>query len=146
MTIGRTHSELQMLLREIGTGIRTFTDRQLTRYGITHQQGMLLGVLHEREDASMATCQRDLESMFGVKGPAITSLLQGLERKGFVVRRNKVTDARVKELFITKKAWDLIREFHKVFNEAEERLLRGFTGEDRRQLLGLLKRICENTK
>lgn len=136
--------EIQKLLRRVGMGIKAFQDSHLLPYGLTNQQGRLLGFLLEREEAGVLLCQRDVEAELGLTGPSITSLLQGLERKGFIVRRTKATDARSKELFVTEKGRALVEEFEKVFQDAEELVSRGFSQEERSVLVALLRRASQN--
>jgi MarR family transcriptional regulator, repressor for mepA len=136
--------EIQRLLRRVGMGIKAFQDSHLLPYGLTNQQGRLVGFLLEREDAGVLLCQRDVEAELGVTGPSITSLLQGLERKGFILRRTKATDARSKELFVTEKGRALVEEFKKVFLDTEEIVSRGFSQEERSVFVALLKRTAQN--
>ena len=139
-------SEIQRLLRRVGMGIKTFQDSHLLPYGLTNQQGRLVGFLLEREDSGILLCQRDVEAELGVTGPSITSLLQGLERKGFILRRTKATDARSKELFVTEKGRALVEEFKKVFQDTEELVSRGFSQDERKVFVTLLRRAAQNVE
>ena len=138
--------EIQRLLRSVGMGIKAFQDSNLLPYGLTNQQGRLVGFLLEREESGILLCQRDVEAELGLTGPSITSLLQGLERKEFIVRRTKATDARSKELFVTEKGRALVEEFKKVFLDTEELVTRGFSPEERSVFVALLRRVAHNVE
>jgi len=146
MPTTRNRNEIQTLIRRIGMSMKAFQDSHLVPYGITNQQGRIVGFLRERERAGSSICQLDVEAELGVTGSSVTSLLQGLERNGFIVRRARASDARAKELFITEKGRALVDEFDKVFNEAEKRLIHGFSSEEREIFAALLRRALMNIK
>jgi MarR family transcriptional regulator, repressor for mepA len=136
--------EVQILIRQIDQCVINFVNSHLVPYEMTGPQGRLLGYLYEQEVAGISVRQVDLEEKLGLTGSSITSLLQGLEAKGFILRRMSAADNRAKELFVTEKGHGLIAEFEHVFHSAEERLLSGFSPEERGFFIALLRKALRN--
>ncbi|KAB8144477.1 winged helix DNA-binding protein [Chloroflexia bacterium SDU3-3] len=136
--------EIQYLLRLIGLNTMTFVNQHLQQYDLTNQQGWILRFLDKQEQEGQTVCQRDIEDVLDITSSSVTSLLQGLERKQFIVRRSSASDARVKELFITDKGRALIADFVGIFQQVEDLLVKGLTGDERRMLVGLLQRVANN--
>ncbi len=137
-------NEIQVLIRQLDWTLATFLTQHLVPYGLTGQQGRVLGFIYDQEKAGIPICQVDVEAELDITGSSVTSLLQGLESKGFILRRTRASDNRAKELFLTEKARALIDEFEQVFQEAEERLLQGFSPEERKFLAMLLAKALRN--
>ena len=87
---------------------------------------------------------KDIEIAMGIKGSSVTSLLKGLERKGFIVRNTGALDGRTKELSLTFKGQSLVDTFDEVFRETEEKITRGMTEEQKNTFLQLLQMVIRN--
>jgi len=70
------------LIREIGMKIKRIADERLNELGLNSQQGRMIGYIFENQDKDVI--QKDLANEFNRKGASITSMLQGLEKKGFL--------------------------------------------------------------
>ena len=137
-------NEIQILIRQLDMSLATFLTQHLVPYGLTGQQGRVLGFIYDQEEAGIPICQVDVEAELGLTGSSITSLLQGLEGKGFILRRTRASDNRAKELFVTEKTRTLIVEFEQVFHEAEGRLLQGFSPQEQKIFVILLSKALHN--
>jgi MarR family transcriptional repressor of mepA len=146
MSSNEHQNEVQRLFRSIAIRAKKYMDRRLAQYELTHQQGHIIGFIYGETKKGKTVCQHDLQERFEVTGASVTSLLQGLERKGYILRRASESDARVKELIVTEKGQALISQFSTVFDNAEEWLLQGFSEEERMILISLLRRMLKNMK
>lgn len=119
-------------------------DDLFSPYEITSQQARVLCVIHSSLAGKGSCCQRDLERSFGLRGSSVTSLLQGLERHGYIRRVSGQDDARKKQLFLTGKGEGQLETFLRIFRETEQKMVAGLSEEERQQLLALLGRVAEN--
>lgn len=136
----------EFYLRNIVHSIKNLLDSKLIPYNITNQQARLLGDIAEQLKQEKRICQKDLESAMNLRGSSITSLLQGLEKKGFIIRRSGDEDGRTKLLSITEKGTKLIEEMEGVFQNVESLLLQGMTDAEKEIYQRLLKISYQNIK
>lgn len=134
----------QFYIRSIGHNIKRILDERLIPYDITNQQARIVGFISDNQIKGKNISQKDIELAMGLKGSSITSLMQGLERKGFILRTSSAHDARTKELILTDKGQALIDEFNEVFIETEERITHGMTEEQRETFLQMLQHVNKN--
>jgi DNA-binding MarR family transcriptional regulator len=134
----------QFFLRQSIHKIKRHTDNKLVQYGLTNQQARVVGFIGEKQDEGITVYQRDIESFMAVTGASVSSLLQGLEKKGFIKRVRSIADDRTKELTLTPKGRELIVTFDYVFNEIENKIVQGMTVEQKKLFLALLKMVINN--
>lgn len=124
--------------------LKTHLDERLAPFGITGQQARILGYIHLHEERGQPIRQKDLEEDMGLRGSSVTSLLQGLEKRGFLLRCHGDGDGRVKRLTMTEKGRGLHETFHEIMSSMEEEIVVGMSMRERRVFLRLLKRASEN--
>jgi MarR family transcriptional repressor of mepA len=133
-------------LRTIVHNLMRLQDARLIPYDITNQQARIVGTIGSSRDNGTSICQKDIEIMMGLKGSSVTSLLQGIERKGFITRNSSASDGRAKELTLTPKGQLFIEEFYEVFQETENKIVQGMTEEQKEAFLQLLKIVAKNVE
>lgn len=131
-------------IRSIAYGMRYTNDQSLTTYGITNQQARLLGDIYDRIESGKGINRKALSKAIGISGPSVTSLLNGLEKNEFILRQQGDDDGRTMQIKITAKAMKLINEMENVFVETEQKLLQGFTDEQKKAFLEMLQKAYEN--
>ena len=108
--------------------------------GLTPGQPKILDFLMYHDGA----IQKDIAKFCHIEPASLTAILNGMESKGYVKRRNSGKDRRSLHVYLTetgKKYSDrLSREFAKIESEA----LKGLSEEEVRQLRDLLSRVYEN--
>jgi len=134
----------QFYIRSIDHNIKRILDERLIPYDITNQQARIVGYISDNEVNGNSINQKDVEKAMGLKGSSITSLMQGLERKGFILRSSDVFDARSKNLSLTLKGEELIKEFKEVFDETEEKITGNMTEEEKKKFMQFLKIVNKN--
>ena len=139
MDMHREDRIYEFYLRNIVHAVKELQDSKLIPYDITNQQARLLGDIDRQLKQEKKFCQKDLERTMNLRGSSITSLLQRLERKGFIVRSSGDEDGRTKQLQITEKGTKLIEEMEAVFQSVEAMLLKNMK-EDEKEIY---KRLLE---
>ncbi len=120
------------------------SDQRLKQLGITHQQGRLLGLIYDNIKAHHVISRHYLEESMDLRGPTVTSLLNCLEDKGYVIRTVSKEDRRAMELVITSRGEQLVSDIREIFNSMEEKLLQGMTKEEIHTLRTLLFKVYDN--
>jgi Transcriptional regulators len=139
-----TGESYEFYLRAIVQAMKQSLDNKLLPYNITSQQARLLGYLDSCLAREEEPVQKDLERAMRLRGPSVTSLLQGLERKDFITRSTGSEDGRTKLTGITAKGRALIDEVEGAFAELEVKLVRGMSAGERETFLRLLEQSYRN--
>ncbi len=130
------------LFRDIAIRMRPSADNRLSELGLSPQQGQMLGYIYMFQERGII--QNDLAKRFSRTNASITSMLQGLEKKGYVRRVVPEGNERKKMVYVTEQAAPLIAEFDNVFLELEHRVTAGLTPEEADTLLLLLEKVRDN--
>lgn len=88
--------------------------------------------------------QRDIEAEFSIRRSSVTSVLSGLEKKGYIRRESVLEDARLKKLVLTDKADQLAERINELIHNINNTLLKDISREDIMYLDVLLKKISNN--
>lgn len=129
----------------INRAFRKRLDEKAASMGLTSVQLRVLGSVSRLEEAGQAEIhQNDLEKIERVTHPAMTMLIQKLERKGFIKCLPGTTDRRYKKIVSTEKSHGIhkmiIEQDREVFSEVCALL----TDEEKRELLRLTELILKN--
>jgi MarR family transcriptional regulator, lower aerobic nicotinate degradation pathway regulator len=108
----------------------------LETVGLTPALFALLNVIGARDGA----IQQELGAALGIDPSTMVSLIDQLESAGLAKRRPRPGDRRAREVAITAEGRRLLKRARRMVSEAEDELLRGLTGEERRELVTLLRR------
>ena len=122
----------------------SYEDERVTAYGVTRQAARVVGFIGEQQRKGITLNQKGIEEKFQNSGASVSSLLKGLERKGFIKRKRSAGDDRVKEITLTVKGRELIEVMNSFFSEAEDRIVQGMTDEQKETLLKLLQIVNKN--
>jgi DNA-binding MarR family transcriptional regulator len=131
-------------IRAIAYGMRYANDQNLVTHGITNQQAQLLGDINDKLKKRSEVSRKSLSEVMGLSGPSITSLLNGLEKNGFIIRQQGDADGRTMRIDITEKAVGLIDETENVFAKTEQKLLEDFTDEQKKIFFEMLQKAHKN--
>lgn len=137
-------SRIRGYLRQIGQRTKFLLDERLLPYDITPQQARLIGFVCSEQKQGKIIYQKDIEEAFELKGSSVTSLLQGLQRKGFIMRRSDSSDERRKVVTVLPKGQELVSEFETAFQEMDEKMVQGLTRGQQQMLVETLERMAHN--
>jgi MarR family transcriptional repressor of mepA len=125
------------LLRWVAWAQRKAGEDWVTSRELSPEQGFVLGYLVKAPGA----IQRDIAALTRTSAASVSSLLQGLERRGLVERRTQDGDERRKRVYATPAAADLISGFDDAMIAADESILAPLDQAERDTLHALLTKI-----
>lgn len=116
-------------------------NRKLRQYDVSPMQCRTLVFLHE---ATEPVNQRMLEQFLMVKPSTVNGIVDRLESKALLRRTASERDGRCRILSLTEEGRQFYDCFCIVQREATACLERGFTPEEKAQMLALLTRVARN--
>ncbi|MGX6603520.1 MarR family winged helix-turn-helix transcriptional regulator [Micromonosporaceae bacterium Da 78-11] len=125
------------LLRWVGWAQRKAGEDWIRERQLSHEQSFVLGYLVQ----SPGAIQRDIAQMTRTSAASVSSLLQGLERRGLVERRTEPGDERSKRVYATPAGSELIAGFGAAMTAAEETILAPLDEAERATLHALLTKV-----
>ena len=127
--------------RRLDCAMRQSMDGALSSMDLTFSQGYIMGYLAHSEPPP---CAKDIEDRFHLSHPTVSGLLSRLEKKEFIALRPDPEDRRRKLVYILPKGKQCNETMHAVIRDGEERLLTGFSQEERKQFQQYLLRALQN--
>ena len=125
----------------ITRSLRTYLDRELEELSLGSGHFFLLMALYCKEGIS----QKSLSDYLGIDKGTTTRLIRKLEKLKLVEVKEDLKDKRVNRVFLTKKGHELRERLKKISDKFSQEALKGFSGNEKKQLFNLLEKICENT-
>ncbi|MGO9412397.1 MAG: MarR family winged helix-turn-helix transcriptional regulator [Spirochaetia bacterium] len=122
--------------------MRREMDASVRKAGVTTTQWQALGVLYHMPGLT----HTELVEHMAVEPPSLTSLVNGMERKGWIKRERSEMDARVKRLYLTLKGRHRIESLRKATEPVERRMAAALTDAERESLKCLLRTLVESLK
>lgn len=132
----RLDSPLQQM-RWIGWAQRKAAEEWVRERELTQEQSFVLGYLQRFPGA----IQRDIADVTRTTPASVSSLLQGLERRGLVERRADTGNARTKLVFATPAGIELIAGFEEAMIALDDTLLAPLDEDERATLRALLQKV-----
>ncbi len=125
------------LMRWIGWAQRKAADDWVRERDLTHEQSFVLGYLQQNPGA----IQRDIATMTRTTPASVSSLLQGLEKRGLVERRPDAANGRTKLVHATPAGVELIAGFEDAMLALDDTLLAPLSSAERATLRELLLKV-----
>ncbi|MCU1480100.1 MAG: transcriptional regulator [Subtercola sp.] len=132
----RVTSSLE-LVRWIGWAQRKVGEDWIKARELSHEQAFALGFLAQNP----GSIQRDIAQMTRTSAASVSSLLQGLERRGLVERRTEGGNERSKRVYATPTGVDLIAGFETAMTAADDTILAPLNQAERETLHALLTKV-----
>ena len=126
-------------LRWIGWAQRKAADDWIREREISFEQGFTLGYLVEHP----GSIQRDIAQITRTSAASVSSLLQGLEKRGLVERRTEAGNERSKRVYATEVGKELINGFDAAMASADDTILAPLSASERATLTELLTKITD---
>lgn len=92
-----SEEQLGTLVKLVSIGMRRQIHKALRPLGLTSQQGQTLRILLYFPGYTHS----DLERTLCIEKSSVTSLINGMEKRKWVVRRHHPEDARIKQIYLT---------------------------------------------
>lgn len=138
------HTQNGLLIKQIHDRLEKHANNALREKGLTLMQVSVLSTLQAA--AGQQLSMKELERHFGVAQSTVAGIVSRLERKGFVEAVGDAADKRIKLVHLTSAGAAFCGEAACRMDEAEEKLLQGFSAEDAETLNRLLTKVCDNLK
>jgi MarR family transcriptional repressor of mepA len=104
---------------------------------LSHEQAFVLGYLVQNP----GSIQRDIAEVSRTTAASVSSLLQGLERRGLIERRTESGNERSKRVYATQDGAELIAGFGETMTAAGEAILAPLDESERAILHAILTKI-----
>jgi MarR family transcriptional repressor of mepA len=125
------------LVRWIGWAQRKAGEDWVRERDLSQEQAFALGYLAQNPGA----IQREIAALTRTTAASVSSLVQGLERRGLIERRTADGDERRKRVYATPAGIDLIAGFDDAMLAVDDVLLAPLDRSERGDLLRLLEKV-----
>jgi len=132
---------LTELVRSVAFAGRAAAEEWVRDSGLTRQQAFTLGYLEQNQDRDVIA--RELAEMSGTTAASVTSLLQGLEERGYVTRTSSPNDARIKIVRVTADGARVVAGFDESMAAEQRKLFDALDENEQDQLIALLERVVD---
>ena len=127
------------LLAQVGGHAAASFAERLRALDLVPADAGILRIVQATEGIS----QQALGSELGVAPSRLVALIDDLEERGLVERRDQPSDRRSYALYLTSKGKDVLKRIAQVGREHQQALCAALTDTEREQLARLLKRIAD---
>lgn len=136
------YSDIGFCIKQIHDRVEKQANNAMRSSDLTMMQVSVLLALQESGEKQMS--MKELEKSFGIAQSTVAGIVSRLEQKGFVETLGDAADKRVKRVHITAAGEKCCAESACHKEEAEKRLLKDFSEEERRVLHALLEKAARN--
>ena len=114
------HIDFGFRVARIARRLRQAVDAELRAYGLTEATWRPLAYVGR---LGGGVRQKELATALSIEGPTLVRLLDNLERRGLIERREDETDRRARGIYLTRSGRELAGRVAKVGTEIQARLL-----------------------
>lgn len=123
--------------------LRRACDKAVAPYGISGKQIRLISFIYQADKVGRAIYQKDVEQFVGTRRSSVSSMLQGLEREGFIIREGDPQDGRLKKLSLTKKALEVHEESRKAIEAIEAKMRESLDSQEWQITMSSLDKLIQ---
>lgn len=131
---------ISIYLKEITQAEYHRVDKKLEKYNLVKGQATLLSIIKENNGAT----QNELASILNVKYSSMSERLNKLESLSYIEKGVDENNQKYKRVYITSLGRKAVAQANKTLNEFDEKLYKGFTKKDRKQLEEYLEKMLIN--
>lgn len=135
-------SDIGFCIKQIHDRLEKQANNAMRANGLTMMQVSVLMTLQDTAERQLS--MKELERCFGIAQSTVAGIVSRLEQKGFVEALGDPDDKRVKLVHITSAGEKCCAEAACHKEIAEQRLLKGFSEEERKMLGELLAKAARN--
>jgi MarR family transcriptional regulator for hemolysin len=128
------------LVHDIARQMTSVMDKRLSKHGLTRSHWRAVLYIWRTPGIS----QTELSEILDVSRMGVTGLLDRMERKGLVLRKDDPSDRRMKRIYLTDSTQELIPMMTQLGGETMDDFLTSFSKKDREALMNLLLRVKLN--
>ena len=126
----------------VGNQMKRLFDNAALEYGLTSIQSRMIRYLY-LESEKRDVYQRDIEEEFNIRRSSVSSVLQLLEKKGYIERVSVKKDGRLKKIVLTGTGKLIQEKVHSLIQEGEQSLKDELTEEELNLFMDILSRLSK---
>ena len=133
-------------LRVINNTVRKTADIYLSGKcnALSEMSARIILYLNQQEEEKKAVPQKDLERAFSISRATVSQIISRMEKNKLVKRIGDTYDSRIKRISMTDYARQMVPYLKSDGHQFESRILKGFSEEEKNNLLGYLERLQNN--
>ena len=124
-----------LLIHDVARLLRVLYDRQMSSIGLTRSQWWLLTYLFFKDGIN----QSELAILMDMEKAPLSRLLDRMEKKGWVIRKNESKDRRTKNIYLSESIKPLISSMRDKAAEYRRESLSILTDKDRNKIKTILQ-------
>ena len=124
-----------LLIHDVARLLRVLYDRQMSSIGLTRSQWWLLTYLFFKDGIN----QSELAILMDMEKAPLSRLLDRMEKKGWVIRKNESKDRRTKNIYLSETIKPLISSMRDKAAEYRSESLSILTDKERNKLKAILQ-------
>ena len=109
---------------------------------VTLMHGWIMRYLYENREKEIY--QKDIEKHFSIGRSTVTSIIQLMEKKGFIERQAVQSDARLKKVLLTEKGEKTHEMIEALIIQLNQNMMEGIEPEELQTFLEVLSKIRQN--
>lgn len=117
-------------------------DKEVSQYGMTAVQGRILGFIFRKSDKK-DIFQKDIEEELDIRRSSVTSVLQLMEKNGYIKRVSVTEDARLKKIVMTERGLEVQRKVYDSIVNIEESIRNELSNDEITTLVNLIDRLTQ---
>ena len=107
-------------------------------------QARILGFVENNDAQGKDVYQKDIEAEFKIRRSSVSSVLDTMEKNGYIMRQSVASDARLKKLVLTEKSIQLGQHYKNSVELFETSIKKGLTDEEIKTLKYLFDKVYQN--
>jgi len=138
-------NDIGFTVRRLSNLIKRDVEKSKIRLGLDPVGGVngwAIGFLYENRDKDIF--QKDFEEQFAIRRSTASNILKSMEQKGFIVRVNVESDARLKKIVLTEKAIELHKKIMEEIKRREERLRSDIDAAELETFFKVMEKLSAN--
>jgi DNA-binding MarR family transcriptional regulator len=128
------------LVHDVARHLRTVYDRRMAPLGLTRAQWWVLNHLYFHEGIS----QSELAALLETEKASLGRLLDRMQAKGWITRRQDKKDKRTRRIFLTKKVQPTLQVMRDLAGVTRDEAVKSLSPEERKALMGMLRRMRDD--
>lgn len=130
------------IISKFSNKIHRRISKEVVQHGITGVQGRIIGFIYFESDKK-DIFQKDIEKELNIRRSSVTSVLQLMEKNGYIKRVSVSEDARLKKILLTEKGLEIQKNVYDSILKFEESLRDELTDEEMDTLINLIDRLSK---
>lgn len=122
--------------------IKRRISHEAAQYGLTSVQARILGFIHHQSNKK-DIFQKDIEEELNIRRSSVTSVLQLMEKNGYIKRVSVYEDARLKKIILTEKGLEIDNKVYSCILKFEKSLRDELTYEEINILVALVHKLSK---